>query len=88
VTEPEKARAWRLRPRPGYPQGLTWDQLSELSGYGRSTLYWQERGQTPPGRGKSARNRKIDPFVWQRFKLVMAAVDQQLRTGEKFNWGE
>ena len=79
MTEHEKAREWRER------RNLTLDHLAGLSGYSVSALSWFERGLTPQ-RPKKNKDRKIKWYVWQRYKLAMAAVEQELKTGEKFEW--
>ena len=83
MTEHQKAKAWRES------RNLTPERLAELTGYSTVTLYWMERGCTPPLRNaKSGRpkDRKIRPWVWQRYKMACAAVDHQLRTGKGFDW--
>lgn len=69
----EKAKAWRLR------RNLTHDQLSELTGYTVSMIYKFEAGQQRPGMPPSE-------WSWQRYQMVCAAVDHQLRTGRAFEW--
>lgn len=87
MSEANKAKAWRER------HGLTLQKLSELSGYSPAALLWFERGLTPArtakhvaGKATSEKERAIKWWVWQRYKLVMAAIDHQLKTGEKFEW--
>jgi len=85
LEEHQRAKAWREA------HGLTLKQLSTLSGYGRSTIEWMEKGSTPPRKpehmaGGNAAKRKINQFCWMRYKLVMAGVDQQIRSGNKFEW--
>ena len=79
-----KAKEWRER------LGLSFDQLAELSGYAALSIRWFEKGRTAPRTaGKTAdayKSRKIDPFVWQRYKLVCAGVERQLKNGSKFDW--
>lgn len=78
MTRYQKAIAWRER------HELTRAELAELTGYSRQTIYWFERGQSPPQRGKKKPG-KIDDFVWYRFFMACAAVDAQL-AGRKFDW--
>jgi len=78
MTEHKRARLWRIR------NDLSVDQLAELTGYHRATIYLMERGVTA---ATSTRDHDtIDPQVWQRYKLVCAGVEAQLRSGKKFNW--
>ena len=37
-------------------------------------------------KGGNAKDRKIRPWVWHRYKLACAAVDHQLKTGKAFEW--
>lgn len=85
MTLPEhtKARQWREA------RGLTMQQLADLTGYAQPTLWWFEKGMTPPKRlakSGNARDRSIDPNVWNRFRLVCSGVDRQLRSGKEFDW--
>ena len=73
--EHECARNWRLA------RGLTVGQLAELSGYSREAIYCFERG-------RMANGNTIPSWVWLRFKMVCAGVDQHLRTGGDFAWGQ
>jgi len=80
MTEHDKAKAWREA------RGLSIEQLSNLSGYAKQTLYWMERGEAPPhARGKKPQ--PVSEFVWQRYRNVCAGVDAQLRAKRNFNWG-
>jgi transcriptional regulator with XRE-family HTH domain len=86
MTEHQKARAWREA------HNLSMAELSKLSGYGVASIYWFEAGTTPPRTrkhmaGANLAKRKINAFCWMRYKLVCFAVEQQLRTGKKFEWG-
>lgn len=85
TTHPEAARAkaWRES------HGLTVERLAELTGYSTVTIFWFEKGCTPPmRRHKSgrAKDRSISDWVWHRYRLTCAAVDQQLQTGKTFAW--
>ncbi len=83
IPEHERARQWREA------RGLTQQQLADLTGYSQSALSWFERGLTPPDRlakSGNAKDRSIDPFVWQRFRLICSGVDRQLRSGKEFDW--
>ena len=82
-----KARQWRER------LNLTPKQLADLSGYSVPTIFWFERGLTPPrtrkhmsGLAKEPRERQIKWFVFLRYKLVCAAVEAQLQSGKTFDW--
>ena len=70
----EKARAWRLR------AGLTVQQLEDLTGYSRESIWMYERA-TPPSDG-----RKLSDYAWQRYRMACAAADHQIKTGETFEW--
>jgi DNA-binding XRE family transcriptional regulator len=82
VQEHQKLKAWREK------LGLDHEELGQLIGYSRETVYWMERGETPPRRYKGApkHDRVIDPWVWQRFKMACAGLAAQYRSGRKFNW--
>jgi hypothetical protein len=80
MTESQKATRWRVR------LNLTPDQLSELTGYSKSAIYWFERGETPPSRKGSATSGDITPWVWQRYKAACGYVDAVVKSGEKFRW--
>ena len=80
MMEHEKVKAWRERHK------LSLAALADLSGYSESALSWFERGLTPTRPGKKPKNREITWFVWHRYKMVMAAVEQELNTGRKFEW--
>jgi transcriptional regulator with XRE-family HTH domain len=69
----QRAKAWRERRK------LTREQLSELSGYTTSMIYKFEAGFQRPGIEHSE-------FVMQRYRLVCAGIDAQLRTGRVFEW--
>jgi DNA-binding XRE family transcriptional regulator len=69
----QQAKAWRRR------RGLTQQQLSELTGYTTSMIYKFEAGQMRPGVPASE-------WSWQRYRMVCAAVDFQMRTGKAFEW--
>ena len=69
----DKAKAWRER------AGFTVSQLSELSGFAPETIYAFERGKRPGGGA-------ISDFSWQRYRLICSGVDQQIRTGQVFQW--
>ena len=77
-TEHDKARLWREA------KELTLEQLSHLTGYSVSAIYWFERGVTPPSR-KASGDRTIADWVWQRYRAACAGVDAEL-AGRKFKW--
>ena len=79
MTEYERARAWMNK------RGLTADQLAELTGYGRRSLYWMERGQSPPNATR-AKPVKVASWIWHRYRMICAGVEAQLKTGKKFEW--
>lgn len=82
----QKARAWRVR------LGLTQEQLQELTGFTAITIYWFERGETPPRRnakGGDADDRAIKPWVWLRWQNACGNVDAEIngrQPGQKFRW--
>ena len=78
TTEHDKARLWREA------KELTLEQLSQLTGYSVSAIYWFERGVTPPSR-KAPGDRAIADWVWQRYRAACAGVDAEL-AGRKFKW--
>jgi len=86
VQEHEKARAWRVR------LGLSPEELAEHIGYTRMSIYWFERGQTPPNRNAKSGNaadRAIKPWVWLRYKRACGDLDAQIRgrkKGVRFDW--
>lgn len=81
-----KAKAWRLR------LGLTTEQLEQLTGYTAITIYWFERGETPPKRnakGGNANDRAHKEWVWLRYQRACGDVDAEINgrvKGEKFKW--
>ena len=79
MTEYERARAWMNK------RGLTADQLAELTGYGRRSLYWMERGQSPPNATR-AKPVKVASWIWHRYRMICAGVEAQLASGKKFDW--
>lgn len=86
MQEHEKARAWRVR------LGLSPEELAEHIGYTRMSIYWFERGQTPPNRNAKSGNaadRAIKPWVWLRYKRACGDLDAQIRgrkKGVRFDW--
>ena len=74
----EKAKAWRKRHK------LTLAQLAHLTGYGPRNISWMERGETAPNGSSPAR--PVPPWVWQRYRMMCAGVDAQLRTRKVFDW--
>ena len=64
---------------------LSADQLAELTGYGRRSVYWMMIGQSPP----NATRKKPAPvaeWVFQRFRMACAGVEAQLNSGKEFDW--
>ena len=74
-----KAKAWRLK------NGWTQGELGELLGFSRESIYWFERGLTPPG-NNGPRPKTIKTWVWLRYKNACAGLDAQVRTKKSFNW--
>lgn len=84
-SEPAKARKWRES------LGLDQAQLGERIGYSEKSVYWMERGQTPPrtyanrSAGKDA-SRAIDAKVWLRYKMACAGLHAEIGANSKFEW--
>ena len=81
MPEHTQAKRWREA------HGLSREKLAELTGFSRETIYWYEQGVQPPSKTTGGGN-KTPKWIMQRFKLACSGVDQFLRTGEKFDWGE
>ena len=64
------AREWRER------HGLTRAQLAEMIGYAPMTIYWAERGETPPGRGGDGNSHPIQSRVWLRYQRACQGLDE------------
>lgn len=82
MTEHERARKWREKLK------LSKARLAELTGYSYEAIHAFEKGMTAARTWKNrppAAPRKIDPYVWQRYKNCCAGVEAQLR-GEDFQW--
>lgn len=81
-----QARTWRER------NGLTTERLAELVGYTRMSIYWFERGVTPPNRNAksgNAKDREIKPWVWQRYRRACGDIDAVMNgreKGQEFKW--
>lgn len=73
------AKAWRERMR------LTQDQLSELTGFSQSAIYWFERGRMAPSTSRK-NPRKMNPYSWQRYRRACHSVSIELGGGPSFNW--
>jgi len=80
-----KAQTWRES------LNLSIVDLSRLSGYSKVSIYWLEKGLTPPRTAKhiagKQKSKKIPEKVWQRFRNVCAGVEAQLRAGKQFDFG-
>lgn len=72
--------------------GLTQDQLAQATGYTAISIYWFERGETPPQRnakGGNPENRDIKDWVFLRYQNACGNVDAEMfgrKQGEKFKW--
>lgn len=75
--EVRRAVQWRER------AGLSVDQLADLTGYATITVYWFEKGQRPPNRGK---DREIAEWVWRRYKMACGCVAAQIASRREFDW--
>lgn len=86
MEEHEKARAWRIR------INLKPEELAERIGYTRMSIYWFERGQTPPNRNAKSGNasdREIKPWVWERYRRACGDLDAEMfgrKKGVRFDW--
>ena len=86
LSEHAKARAWRER------IGMTPEQLAEHIGYTRMSIYWFERGETPPQRNAKGGNpddRAHKPWVWMRYRRACGDLDAQMfgrKKGRTFAW--
>lgn len=78
MTEHQKAKAWRTR------HMLTPEQLGQMIGYSKETVWAMERGEAPSSRGRP--KRKIDAQVWRRYKCACAAADAWLKLKYQFDW--
>lgn len=72
----EQAKAWRER------IGLTVQELSDRTGFALTSIYMFERGTRQDGKKLS----KHSEFAWQRYQMVCAAVDAEMKTGRRFTW--
>jgi hypothetical protein len=83
-TQTQKATEWRKA------QNLSLDQLADLTGYSKVTLYWYFRGLTPPRTKKHVAGRQkskpIGEAEWTRFRNICAGVEYQLKNGRMFEW--
>lgn len=86
TTRYDKAKAWRMR------LGLSPEQLEALIGYATVTIYWFERGETPPRRntkGGNTHDRRIKDWVFLRYQRACGDVDAEIngrQAGDKFKW--
>lgn len=80
MTEAEKAKAWRER------LGLSPDQLADLTGYSRQSIYWYERGVVPPIAGKPD-GQPTKPWVFKRYKMACLGAAALLHKGaQDWDW--
>ena len=79
--EHDKAKAWRQA------HNLSVQALADLTGYAVPTIYWMERGATPPNKNSKAPG-KIPWYIWKRYKMICAGVEAQLQAGKTFDWGQ
>lgn len=80
MTEYERAKRWRVK------REMSVRELAERTGYGDRSIWWFERGQTPPS-GTTKKPKPVAEWVFQRYKMACAGVEAELQTGKKFNWG-
>ncbi len=78
-----KARKWREK------VGLSRDELAEMAGYSRESVYLFEKGFIYDRRGMTekgkVRTKEIDRKAWHRYRMACAGVSATL-SGLKFNW--
>lgn len=83
MNEHEKAKRWREK------VGLSHDQLAELVGYSRESIFLFEKGFRYDERGRTARGkvRRIatNERAFQRYRMACAGVQASLN-GSVFNW--
>ena len=79
MTEHLQARQWRER------NGWNRPALAQLIGYAPETIYWMERGETPPGRAGKKKPQPVKPWVWQRYKRACQGLDAETH-GRSFSW--
>lgn len=73
MTDFERAKRWRTA------RGLTQGQVSDLTGFSRSSVIFFEQG-------RDARGREIDEFAFLRYKHCCANVARELDGADKFDW--
>lgn len=78
MTEAQRATAWRHR------HGLSYDDLSKLTGYSPLAIRFFEKGVTPDR--PNAKSGPHSKTSWQRFRNCCAAVDALLKTKREFRW--
>jgi DNA-binding XRE family transcriptional regulator len=78
MSEHTRAAAWRKS------LGLTQQQLAHAIGFSRETIYWYERGETPPTKGAGSKPQPA--WIWRRYKLACAGLAAQLKSGKPFDW--
>ena len=74
-----QARIWREHHQ------LTRAVLAEKIGYAPETIYWMERGETPPGRAGKKKPQPVKPWVWLRYQRACQGLDAEIR-GVTFTW--
>jgi Helix-turn-helix domain len=75
-----RAIAWRER------NGLTRLQLARAICYAPESIYWFERGETPPGRSGKKKPQPVKPQVWVRYQRACQGLDAELKGGGTFKW--
>ena len=80
MKENEKAAAWRLS------LGLSQKALGEKLGFSKEAICWFEAGLVPPSANRRTPvQRKIQPWVWRRYKLVCAGYTAEINA-KPFDW--
>lgn len=77
ATDFSRARAWREK------NGWTREELSILTGYSASGIYWFERGMFPVAKGVL---KPISESHWTRYTNVCAGVAARIQRNYHFDW--
>lgn len=77
MSEYQLARAWREKHK------FTVDELADLIGYARETIYQMERGGILNSKGVFT---EVNPWVFQRYRRACEGLERELSTGKKFQW--
>jgi hypothetical protein len=75
VKQNKAAKEWRLR------NGLTHDQLSDLTGYSVIAIKKFETGMRHKANGE-----QHSEWVWQRYRVACSGAERQIKSGRAFEW--